>query len=114
LGHRGLLKHFLDSLQSTIDRSDGIDCVFPGHGGPFEHLEERCRTLLEHHRARLDRVVEILESKSQLDTYGIAHQLFGEMRGIHVMLGCAEAQAHLEFLADDGRVACEQGEYRLV
>ena len=111
---RGLLKHYLPSLQRTVDLAADIDQVFPGHGEPFDYLEQRCHEILEHHRQRLEEAVGILEREGPLQVYEMARILFGEMRDFHVVLGCAEAQAHLEFLMDEGRVASELGEYSLV
>ena len=113
LRHRGLLQHFFDSLTRTIEISERVSRVFPGHGDPFDHLEDRCNGLWEHHRGRLERVVQILEGAGRLPTYDIARQMFGNLRDIHVMLGCAEAQAHLEFLTQEGRVSEDSGKYRL-
>jgi glyoxylase-like metal-dependent hydrolase (beta-lactamase superfamily II) len=111
---RGMLKHFLNSLQRTVDLGSEIDQVFPGHGKPFDHLMQRCKELVEHHQERLQHVVEILEREGPQRVHGLAQFMFGEMRDFHVVLGCAEANAHLEFLIDDGRVAVEQHEYRAV
>ena len=89
-----------------------IDSVLPGHGDPFSNLATRCRQLREHHHERLDKIVELLENNGPQQVYEIARSLFGEMKDFHIVLGCAEAHAHLEYLIDQGRVICELGQYR--
>ncbi len=34
--------------------------------------------------------------------YDISTQIYGHLKSYHVMLGCAEANAHLEYLVDEG------------
>lgn len=109
---RGLLKRFLASLGRTSDLAPQVDLVFPGHGDPFDHLAERCQEIINHHRERLKQTAEFLQ-QGPLSTYEMARCLFGEMRDYHVVLGCAEAQAHLEFLVDEGSVHCQGEMYSL-
>ena len=44
----------------------------------------------------------------------MATELFGEIAQMHTVLGCAEAQAHLEYLVNDGRVVCDNNLYTAV
>lgn len=108
-----LLRHYLDSLKRTIELDDAPLTVYPGHGDPFDTLTRRCEELLKHHDERLQRVVEILEAGGRQSVYNVALQLFGDMEHFHVVLGCAEAGSHLEYLAHEGRVAADDGHYRL-
>ena len=109
---RGLLQRFLASLDRTISLAPHVDLVFPGHGDPFDHLAERCQELIDHHRERLKQTAEFLQ-RGPLSAYEMARCLFGEMRDYHVVLGCAEAQAHLEFLVEEGSVRCQDETYSL-
>ncbi len=111
--YRGLLRQYLESLGRTIELSDSIDEVLPGHGDPFVDLKQRCQTLVSHHHQRLESTVEILSRVGPQSVYEVAQQLFGQMRDFHVVLGCAEAQAHLELLVEEGRVACTNNRYRV-
>jgi glyoxylase-like metal-dependent hydrolase (beta-lactamase superfamily II) len=113
LRRRGLLSDFLHSLRRISALAADIDQVLPGHGEPFGHLAERCQELREHHRQRLDNVIEILRREGPQQVYETAGHLFGDMQDIHVILGCAEAQAHLDYLVDQGEVTCELGEYQV-
>jgi hypothetical protein len=39
--------------------------------------------------------------------------LFGTMNDFHIVLGCAEAAAHLEYLEQEGVVTKHEGRYRI-
>ena len=107
----GLLASFMESLQRVIGIADEIDLVLPGHGDVFGNLEQRCRNLLDHHYQRLNMTETILREQGPQRVYQVARHLFGEMSSFHVLLGCAEAAAHLEYLTCEGRVTCDQGCY---
>ncbi len=111
--HQGMLRHYLGSLERIGEVAERDVHVSPGHGDPFNGLHARCRELLEHHQERLNNVIEILQGDSDKTVYEIASQLFGEMQDFHVVLGCAEAAAHLEYLEHEGRVMPDEGRYRL-
>ena len=109
--HRGVLRHYLASLERIMNTSDEVQ-VMPGHGQPFTALRKRCQVLIGHHEERLAKILVILRGGPQ-SVYEVACQLFGKLESFHVMLGCAEASAHLELLVERGSVACDDGEYRL-
>ena len=112
LRQRGLLGRFLESLDHTLALAPDIDQVFPGHGVPFNHLAERCQELIQHHLNRLKQTEACLQ-QGRLSVYEMAICLFGELHDYHVILGCAEAQAHLEFLVTAGRACYQHGQYTL-
>lgn len=112
--YRGLLQQYIESLTRTIELSNSIDEVLPGHGDPFVDLKQRCQTLVDHHQQRLDSTVAILERTGPQSVFEVAQHLFGQMREFHVVLGCAEAQAHLELLVEQGRVTHAQNRYRAI
>jgi len=111
---KGLLSQFLNSLERMIQIAPEIETVYPGHGDPFSDLESRCRSLADHHRQRLDQLETIVKNSGELSIYETAVQMFGELNDYHVVLGCAEAQSHLEYLADQGRVTHNDHLYRSV
>lgn len=112
LRRTGMLKQFLTSLDQISGLDAEIDSVLPGHGAPFPNLSQRCRELSDHHQERLDKILRLLEEKGPLQVFETAHLLFGEMKDFHLILGCAEASAHLEYLVDQGRVIQEDSRYR--
>jgi hydroxyacylglutathione hydrolase len=111
--HRGLLGRYLDSLEQIARQAGDVEQVLPGHGDAFANLPARCRELLEHHRERLERVETILGDSQGLTVYEVAGRLFGSLEDFHVVLGCAEAEAHLEYLVDAERVDADADGYRL-
>jgi hydroxyacylglutathione hydrolase len=110
--HRELLRHYLASLARIRDLSQTADLqVMPGHGDPMPTFADRCDALIRHHNRRLDEIVAILDRRGGLTVYELARTLFGKMEGFHVVLGCAEAFAHLELLLEQGRVSQSDGKY---
>ena len=110
LRHSGLLQHFMQSLERTRLHASA-KMAFPGHGQPFHHLSRRCEQLIAHHHDRLNQIVSILDTRS-MTVFQIAQKLFGEIDGLHILLGCAEANSHLEMLEELGRVTqLESGAY---
>ncbi len=106
-----MLAHYFASLQRIQEMLD-IVAVMPGHGGSFTNLHHRCRELVNHHEVRLDEILVILRERPGT-VYEVACALFGQLDEFHVMLGCAEANAHLEFLVEQREVANENGTFRL-
>ncbi len=112
LRRQGMLRHYLESLE----RVAALDCkdllVYPGHGEPFSTLRPRCQELIGHHHERLEKLLEMCTRGGPQTVYQLASELFGTMKDFHIVLGCAEAAAHLEYLQQDGQVVEEHGEYR--
>jgi glyoxylase-like metal-dependent hydrolase (beta-lactamase superfamily II) len=101
LRHHGLLRQFLASLARVRDACDGM-LALPGHGRPFISLAPRCDQLVAHHQQRLADVQRALQP-GPMSVYELAGHLFGQLKGFHIVLGCAEAQAHLEWLVEQGQ-----------
>jgi hydroxyacylglutathione hydrolase len=96
LRHQGLLGQFLASLERIGRLEPGL-LALPGHGEPFATLGQRCAELRSHHEERLEQIRGIL-ADGPLTVYELAVRLFGQMDDLHLVLGCAEAYAHLEWL----------------
>lgn len=109
-----LLTHYLASLDRIAPLQSQNLLVLPGHGAPFTRLAERCHSIAKHHHQRLDRIANMLTTHKPLTVYQIAHALFGEMKSIHLLLGCAEANAHLQYLQQQSRAqVTSDGRWRL-
>jgi len=107
-----LLSHYMVSLKKTRDRFRDDDLqVMPGHGLPMQTMTQRCEELIGHHEQRLEDAVLILRQHGNQSIYEVACRLFGEMESIHVVLGCAEAKAHLDFLVEQERAKVEGCKY---
>lgn len=114
LRHRGLLRHYLSSLLRIRNLApESALQIMPGHGDPMPTFVNRCNELIQHHHQRLQQVLSLLETSSGLHVYELASLMFGTMRGFHVVLGCAEAHAHLELLEEEGKVTQSNGVFRL-
>jgi glyoxylase-like metal-dependent hydrolase (beta-lactamase superfamily II) len=114
LRRTGMLRLYMESLEKIAQLDHDELQVYPGHGEPFDTLAVRCQELLSHHCERLDELVTLCRREDGQTVYQLALQLFGEMKDFHVVLGCAEAAAHLEYLEDEGRVKSSSGRYELV
>ena len=105
---RGMLERFLNSL-NRVSALGEVE-LLPGHGEAFRGLESRCLRLRKHHNIRLRQAKRAVENgKSQV--YEIARELYGSLSDFHIVLGCAEANAHLEYLADQGQVVQDGDRY---
>src|SRR6185503_17764127 len=108
-----LLGHFFDSIERVRQLADHQLTVLPGHGDPFTNLAERCDELRSHHQERLEKITSILTVEESKSAYEVAQHLFGDLKDFHVVLGCAEAGSHLEYLQTEGLVTRHNGGYRL-
>ncbi len=112
-GRHGILQQFLDSLERVRPvSSEGLE-VLPGHGPPIPDLAARVDFMVEHHRRRSQTILEILSDENSQTTWDVASRLFGELQGIHVLLGLGEVDAHFECLEDQGRIRLSDGSYSL-
>ncbi len=109
LRSNGLLAHFLNSLDRVETLGDVK--VLPGHGSPFTGLPKRCQELKEHHNERLAKTLKAVQAGAET-VYEVAIGVFGELKDFHVLLGCAEANSHLEYLRVNGEVTEEDGQYQ--
>jgi len=117
-----VLKDYLTSL----DKVSGLDVslVLPAHREVFDDFSERIQELKLHHDIRCEEVLSILEQGTQ-DAFRVASQMTWCMRGMpweeyhatQKFFATGEAIAHLDYLAEEGKVKrSRQGEmisYRL-
>ena len=108
---RGMLGHYLDSLDRVAQLDDELRCIYPGHGDSFEDLRGRCEQLARHHQRRLDKLVSVVAAEAGQTVYQLARRLFGRLKDFHVVLGCAEANAHLEHLVEQGAMSERDGRF---
>lgn len=108
LRSHGMLGHFLSSLE-RVKRLGDVH-VHPGHDEPFYGLIERCERLEKHHSIRLRQALKAVQN-GKSSVYDISCALYGKLNDFHIMLGCAEANAHLEYLADNGEIVERDGRF---
>ncbi|WP_440991968.1 MBL fold metallo-hydrolase [Haloarchaeobius baliensis] len=106
------LQNYLDALVRIVE--GGFDVAYPGHREPIEEPAERARHILDHHRERTGRVVDVLAEHGPADAWTVSAHLFGDLAGIHILHGPGEAYAHLEHLRTADHVAVSDSEYELL
>lgn len=75
---------------------DDVDLALPAHCDVMDDMGGRIDALLEHHRARLQEVVEACQTPKTI--VEVAAALFGERTGYAELLSVLEAGAHVEYL----------------
>jgi glyoxylase-like metal-dependent hydrolase (beta-lactamase superfamily II) len=106
------LQQYVESLGRVVDAD--WRRVLPGHRDPIDAPAERARTILEHHRDRTRRVVDVLATHGPCDVWTVSAHLFGELERIHILHGPGEAWAHLDHLTEAGAVERDGNAYALV
>lgn len=106
------LAKYADSLVEVIERD--WDRIYPGHRDPIADPAGRAREILDHHRERTEKVLDVLDRHGACDAWTVSHHLFGELETIHILHGPGEASAHLDHLERHGIVEREVNEYRPV
>ena len=114
LRRSGMLRRYLTALDRVAALDDGGMTVLPGHGEAFTALAERCRQLAAHHAEREAKIVTILAEGDPMTVHDVSSRLWRELPGFHLLLGAAEANAHLEKLAEEGRATVEANRFKLV
>ncbi|MEM8931206.1 MAG: MBL fold metallo-hydrolase [Acidobacteriota bacterium] len=96
------LAHYLESLDRLRSQLDGVRLGLGGHFGPIEDVASRVDEIVDHHRERLDHVLDFCaEPRSIVD---ISRELFGRQQSYHVLLAVLEAGSHVEYLDQRGEL----------
>jgi glyoxylase-like metal-dependent hydrolase (beta-lactamase superfamily II) len=106
------LAAYARSLARIVERD--FDAAHPGHRERIDDPSRRAATILDHHRHRPRRVLEVLADGDPATAWEVSAALFGDLVDIHVLHGPGEAFAHLDHLADAGVVERDGTDYRLV
>ena len=99
--HTGL-DHYLKSLDAVEAWANGVNLTLGGHRAVITDLSGRLNELREMHRQRLEEVLELLREPHTI--VQVSQSLFGEVHGYNVLLALEEAGAHVEYLAQRGRL----------
>jgi len=93
-----------------LERIEGLDIrkVWPGHGEPMDDYRSVVRTAREHHRARCEQLADILRQNGGMTAFQLSRTLYPDLQGFNIFLGLSEVQAHLDLMAEEGRVRVEK------
>ena len=108
----GALAAYAESLARIVARE--FDAAHPGHRERIDEPSRRAAAILDHHRHRTRRVVDVLDERGPATAWAVSAALFGSLSGVHVLHGPGEASAHLEHLAAAGVAERDGTAYRLV
>jgi len=102
------LADYLASLETVAELEPRV--AFGGHGRPIADPAGRAREIVEHHRERADATVAAVEAGAG-DAYEASLALFGDLSPGQRRFAVAESLAHLEHMANLGRLARRDGGY---
>jgi glyoxylase-like metal-dependent hydrolase (beta-lactamase superfamily II) len=95
------LDHYLGSLR-RLRLEPPPRLALGGHEEPMPDVRVRITEIEQLHTQRLGQVVDFLEGERTLSE--ISFELFGSVKGYHVLLALEEAGAHVEYLLQRGYV----------
>lgn len=111
LNSPGTLARYLSSLARLRKLTESVPeplTALPGHGRPIADAPACIESIEQHHRQRLAAVERILSQEAPLSVYQVAGRLFGQLDGLHVILGASESAVHLDYLLEKGRaISCD-------
>lgn len=105
------LKQYLDGLGQIIDTN--YTRAWPGHRSPIDNPVTRATEIIDHHKDRTIRIINMLVNEGPCDAWTVSNHLFGKLENIHILHGPGEAYAHLDHLEQTGAVHYESGTYQL-
>jgi len=103
-GAENPLGDFLAS-QRKVQQLD-VDLVLPAHGAVFRDHRHRAAQIIQHHRARLREILDVVQRRPRLP-YDAARRVFGFDTDSPIIVqfpATLETQAHLEYLRHEGKV----------
>jgi glyoxylase-like metal-dependent hydrolase (beta-lactamase superfamily II) len=98
------LQDFLNS-QQKVQQFD-VNLVLPAHGGVFKDHRYRAQQIIQHHKYRLQEMLDVIRRGHARTAYDVAMEVFGlpQDRPIfHTMAATFETLAHLHLLMYDGK-----------
>lgn len=98
------LQDFLHS-QQKVQQFD-VNLVLPAHGGVFKDHRYRAQQIIQHHKYRLQEMLDVIRRGHARTAYDVAMEVFGlpQDRPIfHTMAATFETLAHLHLLMYDGK-----------
>ncbi|MEQ8442835.1 MAG: MBL fold metallo-hydrolase [Alphaproteobacteria bacterium] len=101
------LGDYLESLERIADMMPADTLVLPSHKLPFVGLHTRIGELQDHHRDRLQGLVDAMEADGPQDAWQLMPAVFPRaISEDHIMFALGESVAHLNHLVATGRAEC--------
>jgi glyoxylase-like metal-dependent hydrolase (beta-lactamase superfamily II) len=94
------LEHYLKSLNKLQPLFTGTSITLGGHEDPITDLAARVDEIRDHHRDRLQKVLNFLNQPSTINE--VNDFLFGNVNGFDILLSIEETGAHVEYLYQRG------------
>lgn len=98
------LRDFLNS-QQKVQQFD-VNLVLPAHGGMFKDHRHRAQQIIQHHKYRLQEMLDVIRRGHARTAYDVALEVFGlppDRPIFHTMAATFETLAHLHLLMYDGK-----------
>jgi len=92
---------YLESLRRVADLD--VHMALPGHGAPITDHRALIAERLQHHEARMNRILAAMDSRA-CTAYEICQALFPKLSSLDIFLGLSEVIGHLDILVDRGLV----------
>lgn len=101
---RRSMSDIIRSMERVQSLNAGL-CL-PGHGGPITEPGALAKSRVEFHRNRLEEILELVPRGVQnaLTPYQLSRIYYPDVKGFDKFLAVIEVVAHLDFLADEGRI----------
>jgi glyoxylase-like metal-dependent hydrolase (beta-lactamase superfamily II) len=104
------LPEFVQSLRA-IRELGAIRC-FPGHGPPFDNVQDVIDENLSQIEQRSGKVAEAIASRGSSTAYELAHELYPRALRRRFWQIIATVQGHLDLLEDEGMIRLDEGRWR--
>lgn len=99
------LGNYLESAERLRELNPTL--VQTGHGEDIHDIHEHCRAVRGHSERRQEKVLDFVTRGRAVTAWDLAQSLFPHVRRIHRFLAVSEAQAHLDFARNQGKLKVE-------
>ncbi|MFQ5884060.1 MAG: MBL fold metallo-hydrolase [Thermoplasmata archaeon] len=101
------LDDFLESMEKLSKL--GAKKAYPGHGEPFENVDEKIKGMQSAYEAKKQTILDYLR-KEELTAFELMNRVFGIISIEQVLMGLGEILGHLEILAEEKAVETKEKE----
>lgn len=99
------LKAYLESLDK-VQKLD-IELLYPAHGEVLKDVSKRVEEIKEHHKRRLEEIMNIIRTLGKTSGFNIASRIswykkWDELSAFDKQLAMGETLAHIKYLVEEG------------